>query len=144
MEYYILSLIISFIIFAILQFIEYRKINHEINNNVNDYYIEPYNLFHINNILLFIVIYIVITIVCFYVNTSNLSLSKYLSFSFQSTAKTDTSNNNINNLQIKEEIDPRVLSKINDNFNVGFEPFTSDASSISSTASSMISNEESE
>jgi hypothetical protein len=144
MEYYILSLIISFIIFAILQFIEYRKINHEINNNVNDYYIEPYNLFHINNILLFIVIYIVITVVCFYVNTSNLSLSKYLSFSFQSTAKTDTSNNNINNLQIKEEIDPRVLSKINDNFNVGFEPFTSDASSISSTASSMISNEESE
>jgi hypothetical protein len=142
MEYYILSLIISFIIFAILQFIEYRKINHEINNNVNDYYIEPYNLFHINNILLFIVIYIVITVVCFYVNTSNLSLSKYLSFSFQSTAKTDTSNNNINNLQIKEEIDPRVLSKINDNFNVGFEPFTSDASSISTE--SMTSNEDSE
>lgn len=146
MEYYILSLIISFIIFAILQFIEYRKINHEINNNVNDYYIEPYNLFHINNLLLFIVIYIVLTVACFYLNTSNLSLSKYLSFSFQSTAKTDITNNNINNLQIKEEIDPRVLSKINDNFNVGFEPFTSDASSSSSSSitSSSISNEDSE
>jgi len=58
MEYYILSLIISFIIFAILQFIEYRKITYEINNNINNYYIEPYNLFHINNILLFVVIYL--------------------------------------------------------------------------------------
>jgi hypothetical protein len=142
MEYYILSLIISFIIFAILQFIEYRKITYEINNNINNYYIEPYNLFHINNILLFVVIYIVLTVACFYLNTSNLSLSKYLSFSFQTVPKTET-NSSINNLQIKEEIDPRVLSKINDNFNVGFEPYTSDASSLSST-SSLISNEESE
>jgi hypothetical protein len=142
MEYYILSLIISFIIFAILQFIEYRKINHEINNNENDYYIEPYNLFHINNLLLFIVIYIVLTVACFYLNTSNLSLSKYLPLSFQSnTNKTEGGSNNINNLHIKEEIDPRVLSKINDNFNVGFEPFTSDASSISTE--SMTSNEDS-
>jgi predicted secreted protein len=48
----------------------------------------------------------------------------------------------INNVQVKEEIDPRVLSKINDNFNVGFEPFTSDMSSSSSSASSTISNED--
>jgi len=34
-----------------------------------------------------------------------------------------------------EEIDPKILSKINDNFDIGFEPFASDiddASSISS------------
>ena len=141
MEYYIISLFISLFIFAILQFIEYRKINHEIKNNDNDYHIEPYNLFHINNILLFIVIYIVLTVACFYLNTSNLSLSKYFSFSFESGMKKG-GNDNINNIQIKEEIDPRVLSKINDNFNVGFEPFTSDASS--STSSSIISNEDSE
>jgi hypothetical protein len=87
MEYYIISFIISLIIFIILQLIEYRKINLEIKNNVNDYYIEPYNLFHINNVLLFIVIYIVITVACFYLNISNISLSKYLSFSFVSGMK---------------------------------------------------------
>jgi hypothetical protein len=142
MEYYIISFIISLIIFIILQLIEYRKINLEIKNNVNDYYIEPYNLFHINNVLLFIVIYIVITVACFYLNISNISLSKYLSFSFVSGMKQIGGNEVINNVQVKEEIDPRVLSKINDNFNVGFEPFTSDMSSSSSSASSTISNED--
>ncbi len=109
---------------------------------MNDYYIEPYNLFHINNVLLFIVIYIVITVACFYLNISNISLSKYLSFSFVSGMKQIGGNEVINNVQVKEEIDPRVLSKLNDNFNVGFEPFTSDMSSSSSSASSTISNED--
>jgi hypothetical protein len=38
-----------------------------------------------------------------------------------------------------EDFDPKILSKINDNFNVGFEPFGSeidDSSSISSLSSS--------
>ena len=103
-------------IFTILQIIEYRKISNEIKNNIDDYYIEPYNLFHSNNILLFIVIYIVGTVICYYINTSNIDISKYLSISFISGMKpSGTTNDVINNIQIKDEIDPRVLSKINDN-----------------------------
>ena len=36
--------------------------------------------------------------------------------------------------EIKEDIDPKILSKINDNFDTGFVPFTSDddSSSLSS------------
>jgi len=143
MEYYIISLIITIVIFTILQIIEYRKNANAIKNNIDDYYIEPYNLFHSNNLLLFIVIYIVFTVVCYYINTSNIDLYKYLSISFISGMKSSGTNDVINNIQIKEEIDPRVLSKINDNFNVGFEPFTSDNdSSSSSSISSMSSNDD--
>lgn len=138
MEYYILSFIITFILFTILQIIEYRKNIHEINNNIHDYYIEPYNLFQVNNILLFIIIYIIFTVICFYMNTSNISFSLV-----SRNNKGGTISESIHNVQIKDEIDPRILSKINDNFNVGFEPFTSDIEDDVST-SSLLSNEDTE
>ena len=57
MEYYIISLIITIIIFIIIQIIEYRKISFEY-----EYTQEEYSLFSINNCLLFGIIYVVITI----------------------------------------------------------------------------------
>jgi hypothetical protein len=44
---------------------------------------------------------------------------------------------NKNNDFVKDDIDPKVLSKINDNFDTGFAPFNSDddGSSLSSISS---------
>jgi hypothetical protein len=39
-----------------------------------------------------------------------------------------------------QEIDPKILSKINDNFDIGFEPFASDIDDDNSSISSLSSN----
>jgi hypothetical protein len=125
MEYYFISFLISLVIFIIIQFIEYFKHLNEIKNNSDNYYIEPYTPFKLNNVFLFIIIYIVFTIGCYYLNPSNLKTLDFIDFN-----KFIGGNSNNNNKQsqndIKNDIDPKILSKINDNFKVGFEPFNSD------------------
>jgi len=128
MEYYLISLIITIIIFGIIQIIEYRKISEE--NEYSKYPHESYSFFSINNILIFIIIYIVITIASYLLYSSNLDISSYFNF------KTKGGNNLDNNYSIKEEINPQVISKINDNFDIGLDPFNSENSSISSDNSS--------
>jgi hypothetical protein len=135
MEYYLISLIITILIFSIIQLYEYNKIKKYIEENGENYYIEPYSLFNMNNLLLIVILYIVSTISCYYLN-----VSKWKIF------------NNIKKIvEIKKtggeevkadiaDIDPKILSKINDNFNVGFEPFGSDIEDDNSSISSLSSN----
>jgi hypothetical protein len=130
MEYYILSLIITLIIFSIIQILDYRKKSEEY-----EYTHEEYSLFSINNCLLLGIIYIVITIALYLLYSSNINLGSY----FNSKIKGGENNNSIGN--IKEEINPSIISKIQDNFDIGLDPFNSDNSdnsdnsSISSTLS---------
>ena len=128
MEYYIISLIITIIIFTIIQIIEYRKISSEY-----EYTQEEYSLFSINNCLLFGIIYIVITIASYLLYSSNINLSSYFNIKMNG-------GNNSNNFNgtIKEEINPQLISKIQDNFDIGLDPFNSDNSSISSSDNSII------
>ena len=123
MKYYILSFFIAFIVFLLIQYLEYNK------KQKDEYNIEPYNLFTLANLLLFIIIYLVFTIGLFYLNASNINF-----FSFLNSPNKTTIGGNTNNQEIKEDIDPKILSKINDNFDTGFVPFTSDddSSSLSS------------
>ena len=131
MEYYITSIFASIIIFIIIQYAEYNKYKNSLEE---DPYQEPFNLFKISNILLFFIVYLVITIGFFYLKPSIpslLNLTNILNSNKQggSGNKNKDSNNNdtINNDNEKEEeIDPTVLSKINDNFDTGFAPFNSD------------------
>lgn len=125
MKYYFFSFIIAIVIFIIIQYLEYNKQKTE-----EELQQEPYNLFTIANLLLFFIIYLVITIGLFYLNASNINL-----FSFIELPNNKNSTNN--QIEIKEEIDPKILSKINDNFDTGFGPFTSDddTSSLSSMSS---------
>jgi len=125
MEYYLNSLFVSIIIFLIIQYLEYNKAS----NNPDEE--EPYSLFKLSNILLFVIIYVVFTITFFYLKASNIKL---FSFFEQETA-------NKNNDFVKDDIDPKVLSKINDNFETGFAPFNSDddGSSLSSMSSNSLS-----
>ena len=123
MKYYLLSLIITVIIFIIIQYLEYSRISNIYVNN-DDEYIEPYSLFNLNNVLLFTIIYVVFTIGCYYLSSSFKMpdmITNLLSVPEQTTVETDTRN----------DIDPKILSRINDNFDIGFEPFKDD-SSISS------------
>ena len=123
MKYYLLSLIITVIIFIIIQYLEYSRISNIYVNN-DDEYIEPYSLFNLNNVLLFTIIYVVFTIGCYYLSSSFKMpdmITNLLSVPEQTTVETDTRN----------DIDPKILSRINDNFDIGFEPFEDD-SSISS------------
>ena len=127
MEYYLISLIITVIIFGIIQIVEYRRISEESN-----YSQETYSLLSINNILLLVIIYIVITIASYLLYSSN--LSSYFNFNFKNKGgSVDT------NYTIKEELNPQVISKINDNFDIGLDPFNSDTSSVSSMSSSGLS-----
>lgn len=120
MEYYLISLFVSIIAFMIIQYVDYNKST----NNPEDE--EPYSLFKLSNLLLFVIIYVVFTIAFFYLKASNVKL-----FSFLETEKTG---GNKNNGFVNDDIDPTVLSKINDNFDTGFAPFNSDddGSSLSS------------
>jgi hypothetical protein len=122
MEYYIISLIITIIIFSIIQIIEYRKISIE-----NEYTHEEYSLFSINNCLLLGIIYIVITIASYLLYSSNINLNSYFNFKINGGDNSNSLNGNI-----KEEINPQIISKIQDNFDIGLDPFNSDNSSISS------------
>jgi GTP1/Obg family GTP-binding protein len=133
MEYYLISLIITIIIFSVIQIYEYNKINKYIEENGDNYYIEPYSLYNMNNLLLLVILYIVSTISCYYLNVSKWKL-------FDNIKKVveikKTGGEIINSI---DEFDPKILSKINDNFSVGFEPFSNDiddSSSISSLSSS--------
>lgn len=117
MEYYIISLIITIIIFGIIQILEYKKKSEEYNE-------EEYSLFSINNCLLFGIIYIVITIASYLLYSSNINLGSYFKF------KMNGGENNTNTL--KEEINPHIISKIQDKFDIGLDPFNSDNSSVSS------------
>jgi hypothetical protein len=124
MKYYFVSLFITIIIFIIIQYLEYNKKVEDYENQ------EPYNLLSLNNLLLFIIIYIVLTTGLFYLNGSNTNFFSFLEIP-------NKSNVNNNNNEIKTDIDPKVLSKINDNFDTGFAPFNSDddTSSLSSMSS---------
>jgi hypothetical protein len=123
MKYYILSLIITVIIFIIIQYLEYSRISN-IYVNEDDEYIETYSLFNLNNVLLFTIIYVVFTIGSYYLSSSFKipdMITNLISVPEQTPVETDTRN----------DIDPKILSRINDNFDIGFEPFEDD-SSISS------------
>jgi hypothetical protein len=129
MQYYLISFIVAIFIFAIIQYLEYNKYNNDEENVYN----EPYTIYTINNCLLFVIIYVVITIIAYYVYSANIDFSFLSQKSAKQveTAQTMTGGEN-------DTIDPKVLSKITDNFNVGFEPYVSgsdmdsDISSISS------------
>jgi hypothetical protein len=131
MEYYLISLIITIIIFSVIQIYEYNKINKYIEENGDNYYIEPYSLYNMNNLLLLVILYIVSTISCYYLNVSKWKL-------FDNIKKVveikKTGGEIINNI---DDFDPKILSKINDNFNVGFEPFGSDLDDDNSSISSL-------
>ena len=94
--YYIWSLVISIIIFIIIQYIENDKYN-KIG--------EKYNPFTIINLVIFVILYVLLSIIFFYI----LSDKKI----FSSNEEIDINNN----------IDPLILKKIPDTFNTGFEPF---------------------
>lgn len=133
MQYYLISFIIAIIIFAIIQYFEYNKNNNDEENIYN----EPYTMYTINNCLLFVIIYVVLTIIAYYVYSANIDfsfLSQKTIKPLEQTAPTATTTGGGN-----DTIDPKILSKITENFNVGFEPYTSgnesesDISSINST-----------
>lgn len=126
MEYYIVSFIISIIIFIFVYLYDYKStVNNDINNNdnndnnYNDETTKP--LFSTNNILLFIIIYIVSTIISFYATTSSLSISGFIPVFLLNLFTPPIQVPSI----IKEngdEIDPTILNKINDNIDIGFLP----------------------
>ncbi len=115
--YYLISFLLTLVLFTIIQYIEYNRIYKEEN--------EEYSLFTLNNILLLIIIFIVISIALHYLSPiiSTFNFDSYFNFSTNTTTITPQNGGNNNTI---EEIDPKILSKINDNFDVGFEPFCSD------------------
>ncbi len=132
MEYYIISFFISIIIFIFMYLCDYKKPMNENENNIiydnNGYEINQNDksLFTKNNLLLFGIIYIVITIISFYIFTSSLSLSSLYSLCplfLINLLKTPEPSPTLTKDNIDDDdIDPKILSKINDNIDIGFNP----------------------
>ena len=120
MEYYIVSIIISVVIFGIIFSLD-RGTNENYYDEETGTYKKP--LFSTNNILLFTIIYIVTTIISYYVFTSSVSLSSLQSivpaFVLNLLKPPQEVPPMIND---NDEIDPKVLRKINDNIDIGFMP----------------------
>lgn len=134
MEYYLISLIITIVIFSVIQIYEYNKIKRYIQEN-DDNLIEPYSLMNFNNLLLILILFIVSTIACYYLNVSKWKLFDNIKKVVE-IKKTGGEESHID----VDDFDPKILSKINDNFNVGFEPFGSDLDDDTSSISSLNSN----
>jgi quinol-cytochrome oxidoreductase complex cytochrome b subunit len=113
MEYYIISFFVSLVIFIFVY--EKNDNNEEDPNNKK-------SIFSLNNFMLFTIIYIVMTIFGFYTKTIN--LTAFLPAFLIDILKTpvvvdkDVIENN------KDEIDPKTISKITDNIDIGFMPPT--------------------
>jgi|688.fasta_scaffold1607211_1 magnesium-transporting ATPase (P-type) len=132
MEYYIISFFISIVIFVFVYLYDYKSVN---NNNYNGYDNNNYDvngnedkkpLFSTNNILLFVIIYIVSTIISFYSFTSSISLSGlynlcpiFLINLFKPPVQAPPL---IKDNGDGDEIDPKILSKITDTIDIGFTP----------------------
>lgn len=129
MEYYITSLIISIIIFVFVYLSDYKNTTNDNNDNNdtndnNDNNDNTKTLFTTNNLLLFIIIYIVATIISFYLSTSSISLTS-LSLIFPAFLLNLFKPPMQAPPLIREngdDIDPKILSKINDNLDIGFSP----------------------
>jgi hypothetical protein len=120
--------------------VEYNNHKKNLENEGNVYEEEPYNLFKISNILLFLIIYLVFTIGFFYLKPSLPSFLNFNLFANDNSQSggnngTGNGNNGNTNTNVNEEIDPTVISKITDNFETGFAPFNSDDDSLSSMSS---------
>jgi len=102
--YYIWSLIISIIIFAILQYIEYDKDK------------KNYKLFKPNNAILIFMIYLISTILCYFVFSDNM-------LSNINIMSGGGSSSDVEIFTDKTQVDPSILKRIPDNFNIGFEPY---------------------
>ena len=130
MEYYIISFFISIIIFIFVYLCDYKKPMNENENNIiyddNGYEINQNDksLISKNNLLLFGIIYIVITIISFYVFTSSISLSSLCPLFITNLLKVPEQLQPIikDNVNDDDDIDPKILSKITDNIDIGFNP----------------------
>ena len=90
-----------------------------------------------------VILYIVFTIGAYYLNVSKWKFTEFKKAIIGGDMYGIT--NDLNGIskdttkEIKEDIDPKILSKINDNFDIGLDPFNSDTSSVSSMSSSGLS-----
>ena len=126
MEYYIISFFVSIVIFVFVYLYDYKPDNNSNFNDNNDNDDNKKPLFTTNNILLFIIIYIVSTIISFYTFTSSISLTGLYNLCpmilinlFKPPLQAPPL---IKDNGDGDEIDPKILSKINDTLDIGFTP----------------------
>lgn len=105
--YYIWSLFISVVLLVIIVYIEKQK-----NDNKN----MKYDIFSLSNLLLFGIIYLISTILCYFVISDdnlliNIENEKVII------------DNKYEKIDTKRNIDPLILKRISDNFDTGFEPY---------------------
>ncbi len=107
MIYYIWSLILSLLIFIIYNYNEYNKCMVE----NREYYI-----ISINNLILFFITYLLLTIIFYYIFTS---------YNFNNgVSNGGNGGNGIDGDKVKiGDIDNAFLKKIPETFNTGFEPY---------------------
>lgn len=102
--YYYWSIGITLVIFGILQYIDKQKNEKE------------YQLFKIKNGILLFMIYLMSTILCYFVFSDDNKTTVILESGTKSM-------NELDNLVNKSQIDPSILKKMSDNINIGFEPY---------------------
>jgi hypothetical protein len=132
MDFYIISFFVSIIIFIFFYLCDYKKPMISNNNNYDDDYDTINNLntskplFSSNNILLFGIIYIVATIISFYISSASISFGSFTAlcpvFLLNLLKPPEPTPPLIKDNGDGDDIDPKILSKITDNIDIGFNP----------------------
>lgn len=104
--YYIWALLICIILFSLIQYIEYQK--HKKEGKI-------YNMYTLTNLIILFILYILSCIVCYFIFTNDNTI--------QSDVDKKQLINKFETIDANTNIDPLILKKIPDNFNIGFEPF---------------------
>jgi|UniRef100_A0A6C0DPT2 hypothetical protein len=116
MEYYLVSLVISVLIFIFIY--DNKPLVDEYGNLTG----EKTSITSTNNIILFLIVYIVSTILSFYIFTASSSLSSFYPSFLSNILTIPEAVTNYENYENIDEIDPKILSKITDNIDIGFGP----------------------
>ena len=139
---FLYSLLISVIIFTIIQYIDRSK--QDLNNPNQDL---MQTLLTKNNAILFFMLFLVSTVVLYYIlydDNDIFSLFGLLDVSPSDTSKKFQIKDSLYDVKKTVSIDPTMLKRINDPLKYGFEPYSDasdsshhEASSSSSSASDI-------
>ena len=143
MYYLLYSVILSIVLFMIVQYVEKNK-----RLNTDDEYDVNVHLFTMNNLVVFFMILLLNTIIFYYTldNGDDADIMGMFNMGFEDVVKKDTKKE----IKIKNssKIDPTMLKRINDPIKHGFEPMSdnekSDDNIYDSDDTSDSSNDESD
>jgi hypothetical protein len=121
------SIIVSFVLFGIVHFIENN--NSDEDDDENDKYDVYSDLFSVNNLIKFVIIFSIIMSLFYFAFDDNMDVLSMIGI-------TDNDYSKLNNINKTNIVDPAMLRNTSEPMSSGFEPYNSGGSEVSSMSDS--------